>query len=61
MVDTPESVDLSALTRNTAVVANALLTHIYNTSVHDILHNGLVSVSSCIISVCRLLISLFIK
>ncbi|KAK4322279.1 hypothetical protein Pmani_006977 [Petrolisthes manimaculis] len=41
VVDTPENVDLAALTRNTAVVANALLTHIYNTSVHDILHNGL--------------------
>lgn len=41
ILDTPEGVDLSALTRNTAVVATALLRHIYNTSVDGIFDDGL--------------------
>lgn len=41
ILDTPENVDLTVLTRNTMVVATALLRHIYNTSVDGIFDNGL--------------------
>ncbi|XP_042230129.1 nicalin-like isoform X2 [Homarus americanus] len=41
VLDTPENVDITALTRNTALVATALLRHIYNTSVDGIFDNGL--------------------
>lgn len=41
ILDTSENVDLTSLTRNTVVVATALLRHIYNTSVDGIFDNGL--------------------
>ncbi|XP_064078098.1 BOS complex subunit ncln-like [Macrobrachium nipponense] len=41
ILDTTESVDIDSLTRNTAVVVNALLRHIYNTSIDGILDDGL--------------------
>ncbi|XP_066960699.1 BOS complex subunit NCLN [Macrobrachium rosenbergii] len=43
ILDTTESIDIDSLTRNTAVVVNALLRHIYNTSIDGILDDGLVS------------------
>lgn len=41
ILDTPDTIDVAALTRNTEVVASALLRHIYNTSVDGIFDNGL--------------------
>ncbi|XP_063609574.1 BOS complex subunit NCLN-like [Penaeus indicus] len=41
ILDTPDSVDVDALTRNTAVIATSLLQHIYNTSVDEIFSEGL--------------------
>lgn len=51
ILDTPDSIDVDALTRNTAVIATSLLQHIYNTSVDEIFSEGLVSqflVPSCL-------------
>ncbi|XP_042864610.1 nicalin-1-like [Penaeus japonicus] len=41
ILDTPDSVDVDALTRNTAVIATSLLQHIFNTSVNEIFSEGL--------------------
>jgi len=41
ILDTVDSLDVSTLTKHTNTVATALLTLIYNTSVHDILSDGL--------------------
>ncbi|KAK7081998.1 hypothetical protein SK128_007587 [Halocaridina rubra] len=41
ILDTVEAVNVDTLTRNTAVIASALLQHIYNTSIDDILEDGL--------------------
>ncbi|KAG0728028.1 Nicalin [Chionoecetes opilio] len=41
ILDTPDTIDLAALTRNAAVVTSALLRHIYNTSVDGIFDDGL--------------------
>ncbi|XP_037779424.1 nicalin-like [Penaeus monodon] len=41
ILDTPDSIDVDALTRNTAVIATSLLQHIYNTSVDEIFSEGL--------------------
>ena len=43
ILDTRDTIDVAALTRNTEVVASALLRHIFNTPVDGICDNGPVS------------------
>ncbi|XP_063889266.1 BOS complex subunit NCLN-like [Scylla paramamosain] len=50
ILDTRDTIDVAALTRNTEVVASALLRHIYNTSVDGIFDNGLAVSEKSILS-----------